>query len=317
MKKTNLKKFVQKMLILGFCVPITLVCSSIPAMAEAATDTTVTNSGQQVSEQSTTTEASTENNDVNTVYTADKFLGQAVNYGIVANRFELNQGDAETNVAAKTGVCVTQTGNDLTSEKDKQEFMLGTVENVFKIKGNNNVTLYTQSDQQKKVVSLGSTKIQFKDFSSNDINTAIDTLMQDVKTQSDTCLQKATDKGSLKATVKYESSDQKYHLVLPSNNPGTYFVTLDKTIFSPVPGSQNKPEKFKQAEELWITAGEGQSIVFNVNDDFLDASKSFQLQKFKWNGTGSDAPDDSLATSVIWNLPNVNALNINPRYKRK
>ena len=119
------------------------------------------------------------------------------------------QKDAETNVAAKTGVCVNQTGNDLASEKDKQEFMLGTVENEFKIKGNKNVTLYTQSDQQKRVVNLDCTKIQFKDFSSNDINTAIDTLMQDIKTQSDTCLQKATDEGSLKATVKY-GSDQKY-----------------------------------------------------------------------------------------------------------
>ena len=63
MKKTNLKKFVQKMLILGFCVPITLVCSSIPAMAEAESAI----GGQPTSENTTETTAEGSNSNSTTV----------------------------------------------------------------------------------------------------------------------------------------------------------------------------------------------------------------------------------------------------------
>ena len=40
MKKANLKTFVKKMLILGFCVPTTFVCSAVPAMAATAAQST-------------------------------------------------------------------------------------------------------------------------------------------------------------------------------------------------------------------------------------------------------------------------------------
>ena len=52
MKKANLKTFVKKMLILGFCVPTTFVCSAVPAMAAtAAQGTPSTATGQPASEQ--------------------------------------------------------------------------------------------------------------------------------------------------------------------------------------------------------------------------------------------------------------------------
>lgn len=60
MKKANLKTFVKKMLILGFCVPTTFVCSAVPAMAEtAAQSTTAPAAGQTTNEQVQTDTAQT------------------------------------------------------------------------------------------------------------------------------------------------------------------------------------------------------------------------------------------------------------------
>ena len=60
MKKANLKTFVKKMLILGFCVPTTFVCSAVPAMAAtAAQSTSDPAAGQQVQTDTAQTSEST------------------------------------------------------------------------------------------------------------------------------------------------------------------------------------------------------------------------------------------------------------------
>ena len=69
MKKANLKTFVKKMLILGFCVPTTFVCSAVPAMAAtAAQSTSDPAAGQQVQTDTaqTSTAGKTENSNPQT-----------------------------------------------------------------------------------------------------------------------------------------------------------------------------------------------------------------------------------------------------------
>lgn len=258
--------------------------------------------------------------------TAKDFLGDAVNYGITAERFTLTSGDAETNVAAKTAECANQTGNDKTFEKDKQEFIIGQVPEgkEFKIKGNSNTTVYCPETVNNFVKALGSVKITTVKTNSDRVNLAIDGLKKIVKVHSDACLQNAAQSDSLRATVSYDSGDKKYHLKLPKGQQGTYYVTLDSSIFSNNPDEQNTVAKFRQDGSLLITAYEGQSIVFNVTDDFInkeDRSSSdlsegmLELTQFMWNGNGSgnytDGNDDTVAKSVIWNLANTNLQHVN------
>lgn len=212
--------------------------------------------------------------------------------------------------------------------------MIGEIKNRFNIKGNKTVTLYTTKDQGKSVNALDGVSVKPKDqYSSDQINHAINTLRSNVKIQSDACLQNAQG-SSLKATIQYKSSDQKYHLDLPEEK-GTYYVTLDKSIFEKNEytrndDTQNTVGKFRQDGALRITAHSGQSIVFNVTNDFLKSEheytnpydpnfkqlpeNGFELTQFMWNNEGSgnytNGQSDLLATSVIWNLPNVTYLNI-------
>ena len=275
-----------------------------------------------------------------TYYTAENFLGDAVNYGVTADTFTLTGGkDAETNVAAKTAQCETQTGNDKTSEQTKQEFIIGHVDQNFKIKGNSNTTVYCPESESSSLTHLDTVQITTYNTSSDTINNAINGLKQIVKVQSDACLQNAAQSGRLKATISYQSKDQKYHLDLPEGQQGTYYVTLDSSIFSNNPDGQNTVGKFRQAESLYITAGEGQSIVFNVTDDFIKTEDTYkepwdtnakalpegtlELTKFNWNGKGSDSADflgdknNNLvkditpATHIIWNLANANLKHVN------
>lgn len=61
-------------------------------------------------------------------------LGDAVNFGVTTEDFQLRGGDAQTNVAAIKGICTSQTGNDITN-KEEQTFILANIDTVFKIKG--------------------------------------------------------------------------------------------------------------------------------------------------------------------------------------
>ena len=237
------------------------------------------------------------------VLTPQSVLGKAMDYGIVAREFYLKKGDAETNVAAKVGTCVNQTGNTRTNGQ-AQTFMIGNVKNEFKIKGKEKTTIICPKDQKDKFTALGSVKFTFQDeFSQDQIDAKIGQMIDFASKQI------STDNVSYE-TLEYGDNqkyhyDQNNHLDLTSKPAGTYYVNL--IIKDPKPGQLQPME---QAEKLFISKREDQAVVL------VDSSKGeVNLQKFNVMGKGSDSllggDGYAVAKGIFFCLPYATTVNIN------
>ena len=220
-------------------------------------------------------------------------LGDAVNYGIVVNTFTLEQGDAETNVAAVVGTCTNQTGNDLTNEV-VQPFILASVPNKFLIKGMDAYVKTTSADAHK-IIALEDVKLALDTSSTKDeLAAQVESMLAHVRNQSEELA-----RGGFGIPAELEQAHGKYALDVRNKGDGTFVVSVDPTTYDAISS---------QASALQVYMDEGQTVVFNV-----EGSPS-SMQKFDLNGTGADSYLGSNAgnapQSVVWNFPQATNLTI-------
>lgn len=250
-----------------------------------------------------------------TSFDYENLLGDAINYGIVTDNFVLESGDAQTNVAAKKGKCLVQTGNDLTNVVE-QSYILAEVDGEFGIKGNN-VYVQVPAGDSNKIKSKGATI-------SIDTSKTKEELTQDVQDMENTLNkgsnQLATHKDN--AAMTYDSPNQKYVVDLMNYEAGTYYVTLDENLVG----------KIREADKLVINKKNNQTIVFNITatktsydppvwiwsnnqSKMINEENIIHLPKFTINGKGSDSylsnsEDNVIPQSIVWNIPNASIVNI-------
>ena len=226
-------------------------------------------------------------------------LGDAVNFGIVTENFDLSVGDAETNVAAFIGKCVNQTGNDLTN-KVEQTFILAQIEDTFGIKG---YPAYVKvpKDYASQIVEKGINNgghltidtSQTKD----ELLSEVRAMLTYVKDQSKALLEKADN-----TCITY-NSDQKYDVDLTGRGAGTYYINVSDEMYDRIMSEDSK---------LRIRKENDQTIVFNVAK-----SGSLIMHKFNiiTNGAERGADNylntqDPVPQTIIWNMPNAEQITV-------
>jgi len=219
-------------------------------------------------------------------------LGDALKYGIVANTFDLSAGDAQTNVAAKTATCLTQTGNDLT-KADSQEFLIGKVNQEFKVKGKqtgSDTTVVCPESEESKFVAGGNVHFKFVNRSESEIDAEIDEMINNAAAKAKEMSDKTPN-----ATIEY-GSDQKYHLDLTGSPAGTYYADLPADAMS-------------QSEKMFVKKNSDQVLVLTNR-----TSGTFSMNKFNLNGKGTDQmlqPSGyEESTGIFYSLPNANIVDI-------
>lgn len=202
-------------------------------------------------------------------------LGDAVNYGIVAETFTLN-GDAETNLAAKNLVPKSsQTGNNLTNDV-QQGFLIGAIDTStghnFHIKGYEALVHcapeyknYISADDPKKITFCSD------NCSTENINKKINAMLDHVSARSGELAGHAAN-----AKIEENPYSQKYVLDLTDEADGIYYVNVDKDLYDGI---------MSQADKFQIQKKADQSIVFNVS-----APGNLTMQKYSINNQGHRLP---------------------------
>ena len=219
-------------------------------------------------------------------------LGDALDYGIITNTYSQPSGDAETNIAAVTARCETQTGNDLSPVTlNGQRFIFSSIDNIFKIKGTNALVRCPKSENDKIVANERAVIFDNKDsagqlYSAAQLCSEVQGMIGHVREQADA----VSSKSNLRPVQK---SDQKYHIDIRGAAAGTYYVSLNKDEFNSV---------MSEADKLQIQKNKDQTIIFNVS-----GISDPVMYKYSVNGVGSDSvlnedKDDVMARSIIWNF---------------
>ena len=220
-------------------------------------------------------------------------LGDAVHYGILTRTFTLDEGDAETNVAAIEGTCRTQTGNDLTNPAE-QPFVLARVPHEFRIKGFD-AYVQTNSDDAHKLVALEDVQLTIDtSHTAEELALAVEDMLSHVELQSE---QLASNMPT--ATIAYDAPSQKYVLDVRDAGARTHYVDVDDATYDAIS---------REASKLRIYKNDDQTIVFNV---FGDAT---QMHKYDINDRGADsflgADAGNVPQSIVWNFVQATRLDI-------
>ncbi|MDD5923002.1 MAG: Cna B-type domain-containing protein, partial [Eubacteriales bacterium] len=199
-------------------------------------------------------------------------------------------GDAETNVAAKKSICLTQTGNDLTAG-DSQKFMFGQVDQSFVIKGKVNTQIVCPDSERSKVIAHDGVHLSFQSMSQRAVNSSMDAMIQSAAQKSSAFAAK-TPNAELSI-----GQDQKYHLDLTASPAGAYYVDLPDAAMT-------------ESDKLHITKNSNQSVILTNR-----SSGTVNLQKFNLNGVGTDtltkASGYEESKNIYLNFPNAKTINLN------
>ena len=211
---------------------------------------------------------------------------EALDYGIITNTYSQLSGDAETNIAAVTAECLTQTGNDLDPVKlNGQKYIFSEINTKFIIKGTNALVRCPESENNKIVANERAVIFDNKG-SADQLRSAVQDMIDHVREQANA----VSSKSNLRPVQK---SDQKYHIDIRGAAAGTYYVSLNEDLFKKV---------MSEADKLQIQKNKDQTIIFNVS-----GISNPVMYKYSVNGVSTDSvfngdTNDVMARSIIWNF---------------
>ena len=225
-------------------------------------------------------------------------LGDAVNFGIVTEYFDLPGGDAESNIAAFKGRCLAQTGSDLTNDEE-QTIILAEIADSFKISGYRAYVKIPEGEASKLVesgITGGHLTIDTSQTKA-ELTAEVRAMLDYTKAQSDTLTAK-------QANAAIMPDGSRYCLDLSGRGAGTYYVTVSDSAFDQI---------MSQASKFRIIKEDNQTVVFNIAK-----SGSLTMQKFDIQTDGSLQGADSFldierpaTRTIIWNMPNAQQVYIN------
>lgn len=223
--------------------------------------------------------------------TFESILGEAVNYGVTTGAFTLLQGDAQTNVAAREGVCVNQTGSDLTNDVE-QTFVLASIPSVFNIKGYGAYVMTTEADAGR-VRNVGADYLVIDTSKTREeLEARVDGMLAHASAQSAALAAREPN-----ARIEYDSATQRHVLDVRGRGAGAYYADVDEATYQGI----------QQAGKLQIHKDDDQTVVFNFRQ-----GGDVTIQKFDVNGKGADAFLDrdagSMPGTLVFNFPNAESV---------
>lgn len=225
--------------------------------------------------------------------TFESVLGDAINFGIVADTFII--GESETNFAVKTVRGTNHSGNDLTNPVE-QTFIAGVVEDDIQVKGEDAYFIVPKEYTSKirHANETGGDHLSFDTaYTTKELNELVDDMLRYGREASKDLY--ANSKENKKANVALtQKSDQKYYLDLTGYAAGTYYVEIN----------DSNVGMLGQSGWLNINKNDDQTVVFNVT-----ASGNVYLSEFVINGTTTSDESITKKTSnasktIIWNMIN-------------
>lgn len=226
--------------------------------------------------------------------TFETVLGDAVNFGIVAN--DLTIGESETNFAVKRAITTSHSGNDLTNPAE-QTYMAGKVEGDFQIKGFK-AYFITPSEYTANVTHQSGYEFLTFDtaYQRGDIDKIVYDMLTYTRAASDDLAKNRNDSN----VYYYDEYGSKNTIIDTTKlSAGTYYVTMDST----------RMDRLNEAGKLRIFKKADQTIVFNVTD-----SRDIKMFKYFVGTNESDMVDtDTLENNkayskttqgIIWNFIN-------------
>ncbi|WP_207641178.1 Spy0128 family protein [Butyrivibrio sp. WCE2006] len=224
--------------------------------------------------------------------TFETILGDAINFGIVANRIKIKE--SETNFAVNIADASDQSGNDLTNPVE-QTFMAASVNGSFQLKGEDAYFIVPKEYASRitHVNEVGGDHVKFDTaYTSEEITKLVDDMRKYTRDASNDLASRKDN-----ATVVV-GNDGKYYLDIRANKPGTYYVTFNS-------------EDMKQiAQDDWLNVykRDDQTVVFNVT-----TADNISLHKFRVNDVPTGEAEmlkqaNNASKTIIWNF--INATNV-------
>lgn len=232
-------------------------------------------------------------------------LGEAVNYGIVANEFNPTS-HMDTNYA--TGILhgsAQLTGGKYTGNNNPGNLIIGEYDGsgAWTDTGSQQFIIYTTEDVKNK---LG---VNMKDRAIYDTSHTADELKKQVSDMVDAVEKKSIElfnepQGIYDWIENPDDNNSRVVIDITDKPDGTYYFNLREGEFERVNG-------FRQASWFNIKITSGQTVVINIPDETFKDDKNIVLQKFTISVDGkevdsstNDAKADAYMKRVIWNLPN-------------
>ncbi len=226
--------------------------------------------------------------------TFETVLGDAINFGIVADTLSIHE--SETNFAVKVANTQKQFGNDLTNPVE-QTFVAGVVNGTLQIKGEDAYFIVPKeyTGNITHVNETGGDHVSFDTaYTTKELNELVDDMMNYARSASaDLATRAEVQKQNASFNRRYDEND-KYVLDLTSKAAGTYYVTIDDRNLAAL----------TKGDWLEINKKDDQTVVFNVT-----YSGTIELRKFKVNGVATDdgsvlkAPSN-ISKTIIFNFIN-------------
>ncbi len=231
--------------------------------------------------------------------TYETVLGDAVTFGIVANKLHIKE--SQSNFATKLLVPQAQSGNNLTNPVEQTYIVADGQNGEFKVKGNdayflipsnvNNITL-SHENNTKLIVDRSYTK--------SELETAVNSMLEYVRKASADLAGRTAN-----ASLQRMGNPGGYYYVvnIQSKTGGTYYVDL----------YDDDLDNINQAGKLNILKNADQIIVFNVKA----SKKSVNLYKFNVTIGDNTYDTDTLESkgdfdyvnnSLIWNFINATSV---------
>ncbi len=219
-------------------------------------------------------------------------LGDAINFGIVANNLHI--GESQSNFAAANLYGLLQSGNNLTNPVE-QTFMAGTVTGEFRVK-NNAAYFIVPKEHAGQISHDNKYAIKYDlAYTSDELSTAVGKMLEYGRKAS-------ADLAKYDSNIKLEKDGDRDKYDLRNLPAGTYYINLSNV------------NKFFAKQEPRIYKRSDQNIVFNVTDP----SSEIKLYKFfvsTDNGPLIDSAElendgkyDSINRTIIWNFINADTV---------
>ncbi len=225
--------------------------------------------------------------------TFETVLGDAVNFGVVAQNFSQIE-HAQTNFAAiKFNQGGSSTGNDMTNPVE-QTFIVGEIENnTVLINGQPAFFILPKGCESK--IGGNAQKIFDTSYSYAQIEGIVKDMLSYTKAASKDL---ATRHQSSYETIYVDGDQSKKGFDFSKYQDGTYYLTVDE---------QFRKDYLYQDEKLFIKKNPGQTIVFNVVCDGEVGIHKYKVDNgdgFVDTATLEGTRQDHVASTLIWNFIN-------------
>lgn len=238
---------------------------------------------------------------VGTKLSYTEILGNAVNYGFVAGKYQSGS-HVDSNFATKVLTGSAQiTGGKYTGNGNPGNYIIGDYNDTgFWVDAGKPFIIYVDKNDVGNFNSNMDSRpvIYNTDYSTAQLQKQVDDLIKGTKSSA---LYSESNNNTSWLDKIYDENNQKYHLDLTQYPEGTYYFMFGAGEFS----------KVSQADKLRIYINSDQNVVFNIPDTKVSVEKFLlSIDGEDKYSDASDSTTDPYCRSVVFNMPNATDVNL-------